>query len=336
MSPRPRRCACRGRASSPRARRRRARCRAARPRVDGLERPVQLVLHGGRDSENSRLPVSSPRSSHGWSLRARHWQSKIRLTSAELPEYTLKRAVADEAAQEDAVLAGEVHRQRGRRADGHDAGEAGQRRLLHQLERDAAAEAGEQRRGAGSGQRAAARRSPCPSRCGGRRPRARQHPPASSNSAVAWRPPVRSKRRLLRGAARPGRQRVAGHERGPAPGARRLALTCSSAALPHTPHDEVRWNAARPRVARQPAVRSHLDDVRREVVGGPARSRRRPARSAPRRIRNPTASSSSSPGVRIVTATACPSTRISSGSSTASSSARVSAPARCAEVASAT
>ena len=77
-----------------------------------------------------------------------------------------------------------------------------------------------------------------------------------------------------------------------------------------------RVEAPRAGVAQQRA--RDLDDVCREV-GGQARPRAR-RRSAPRRCRNPSASSSSWPGVRIVTASGSPSTRISSGSSTATSS----------------
>ena len=66
------------------------------------------------------------------------------------------------------------------------------------------------------------------------------------------------------------------------------------------------------------ARRLDLDRVRREIVGDP----RAPAGSSPSDTQNPSASSSSWPGVRIVTATGSPPMRISSGSSTATRSAR--------------
>ena len=69
------------------------------------------------------------------------------------------------------------------------------------------------------------------------------------------------------------------------------------------------------------AGRVDLHDVRGEIGAEMRRGRVQP----PVR-QNPSASSSSCPGVRIVTATAVPSTRISSGSSTASRSASVSPP----------
>ena len=100
---------------------------------------------------------------------------------------------------------------------------------------------------AASGRRAARCRAPCPSRCGGRRPRGRRSAsPSSVKRPVAWRPPVRSKAscsaRIAAGAARTTSRSIAGLGARGRLASGRTALTCSSAALPQTPHDEVRWN----------------------------------------------------------------------------------------------
>ena len=201
--------------------------------------------------------------------------------------------------------------------------------LLHELERRAAAQAGEH-----VGQRPA------------RRPAARApialsialwRPTSSRTDAQLavereqrrWRaaPPVRSKASCSRADGAPGAARTASASiSGSAARRRAAALRCArtrARALPHTPHDEVRWKRALGRAgrARRPARGPHLDDVRR-----PGRRRARPTRrrrarrSAPRprgsrpRAPRPRPACASSPRPRA------PSTRISSGSSTASSS----------------
>ena len=78
-----------------------------------------------------------------------------------------------------------------------------------------------------------------------------------------------------------------------------------------------RIEAPRAGVAQQRAL--HLDHVRGEVVGQPDLARRR-SRSSPRRAGSRARAPRRVPGVRIVTASGSPSTRISSGSSTATSS----------------
>ncbi len=109
------------------------------------------------------------------------------------------RAVADEPAQRDAAIRGELDREARRRADGDDDRAAGDRRLLHELEREPAAHAERPTRRAEAARRRTPSRRPCRARCAGRRPRARR---ASSPSGVE----------------EPGRVQAArGRERRPAP-----------------------------------------------------------------------------------------------------------------------
>ena len=149
---------------------------------------------------------------------------------------------------------------------------------------------------------------PTSSRASSSSPRGVEEPggvQAAGAREAGWRSALGQRRRAAR-ARRPAR----------APPAAACTATSSSAPLPQTPHDERRVEAPRAGVAQQRP--GDLDDVGREV-------RRSARRRAPRSIRpspsrKPSASSSSWPGVRIVTASGSPSTRISSGSSTATSS----------------
>src|SRR5215208_2704371 len=105
-------------------------------------------------SENSRQPLSSARSSSSSTgVRAlssltvtRIWiptAARRSISETARSGVEVERAVAHEAAEQHAPLARQVDRERGRRADGHDSREARQARLLDELERSPAAQAGE-------------------------------------------------------------------------------------------------------------------------------------------------------------------------------------------------
>ena len=195
-------------------------------------------------------------------------------------------------------------------------GTAGDRGLLHELEREAAADAERPRCASGSRPRRTPSRSPCPSRCGARRPRARRAaaPCASkspwragrrstSNAGCASRSRVgqtRDERRRQRGSRS---RRAAPRRRSPRARPcrrRRTTTSCRS--------------SARAGPGRTPGRRARPCSPRdRRAVGPPpaaALPRARSRARAPRR----------GPGVRIVTATGRPPMRISSGSSTATTS----------------
>ena len=147
-------------------------------------------------------------------------------------------AAADEAAERDAAIAGELDRERRRRADRDEDRAPGDGRLLHELEREPAADA---QHGVGERQPSLAERPadrPCPSRCGGRRPRAgTAASPRASNRPVAWMPPVASnagcasRRRSGSAAMSAAATRRSLSTRGAS------TATASSAPLPHTPHE---------------------------------------------------------------------------------------------------
>ena len=120
-----------------------------------------------------------------------------------------------------------------------------------------------------------------------------------------------------RAGARAGRRAARAGRRGP--GGRRLARGPRPPRARPCRRPRTRtWcrSSGAPGVAQQRT--RDLDDVRRRGPPSARRSCARSIRPSPRR--NPSASSSSWPGVRIVTASGSPSTRISSGSSTATSS----------------
>ena len=97
-------------------------------------------------------------------------------------------------------------------------------------------------------------------------------------------------------------------------------------ALPHTPHELVvkkfRFAATRSATDSCPGLNVTAATLSSHILISCTASSRR---SSPSVNRNPAARSMSSPGVRIVTVSGSPSTRISSGSSAASRSARCSA-----------
>ena len=210
----------------------------------------------------------------------------------------------------------ELDGERGRRADRDEQRAAGDRGLLHELERQPAADAEHRPRRAAAGPRRTPSRPPCPSRCAARRPRAgRAASPRSSKRPVACRPPVASN------AGCASRSRSGSPARSAA-GSRQLALDPGRL-------DRDRLERA---LAADTARRRRVEAARRAA---PDRSRARPARPcsprgrraggrragrSPSESAKPIASSSSWPGVRIVTATGVPPIRISSGSSTATTS----------------
>ena len=223
-------------------------------------------------------------------------------------------ALADEAAERDAAVARELDGERRRRADGDEQRTARDGRLLHELEREPAADAedrvGERQPAVEErpadhlvhrvvpadvlAQRRAARRRrrTGPSRAARPSPRT---PPAGAQALRQRRDELRRDLQIALDARRLDRD---GLERAlAAHAARRRRVEAAPQAL----GVEVR--------------RLELDRVRCEVVGRTRAARARPSESA-----KPSASSSSWPGVRIVTATGTPPMRISSGSSTATTS----------------
>ena len=89
------------------------------------------------------------------------------------PRVDVRAAVADEAGERDAPVLGELDRKRRGSADRDDDRAAGDRGLLHELEREPPAHAQDVIARAAGARRGRPARSPCPSRCGGRRPRGR-------------------------------------------------------------------------------------------------------------------------------------------------------------------
>jgi hypothetical protein len=162
--------------------------------------------------------------------------------------------------------------------------------------------------------RAARARSPCPSRCGARRPRDADELAVGRKRPVACRPPVRSNVGCTRRSGSAASSAAgtaadppeAGRERGRPPPPGRPCRT----------HRTTRWcrSAARPGRGERAG---HLDGVDRQVGGRPGGVRAVEeafAEQEPERQLLVVA------GVRIVTASGLPSTRISSGSSTATRS----------------
>ena len=144
--------------------------------------------------------------------------------------------------------------------------------------------------------------------------------PDVENIPAACKPPVDSK---VPCAARslPGAPRIASSETATRPlmGGESVKIA-SSVALPQSPQDEPvkRWRVRRPRSTATPSARNistRFSSVRGSIFRSSERFEMIPSVS-----RKPAASSSSSPGVRISTATGWPSSRISKGSSTATRS----------------
>ena len=230
-------------------------------------------------------------------------------------------AVAHEAAEREPPVVGELDRERRRRADGHEHGTPGDGRLLHELEREPSADAEHL-------------------------PRERQHaldegPADDLVHGVVPADVLPDAPELAVRGEEAGRMEAAGQVegrlRGPQPpgerghdveGDREIAVDArridgdglERALAADAARRRGVERALHPREVR--AGRVDLHDVRGEVGGSDA-----PRPGAEPSVRqNPSASSSSCPGVRIVTATAVPSTRISSGSSTASRSASATPP----------
>ncbi len=197
------------------------------------------------------------------------------------------------------AVGGQLDRQRGRRADADQDRRAGDGGLLHELERQPPADAQHALVRAAAARRAARGRS--------------------TLSIALWRPTSsRTQQQLAGGREQPGRVQAAG------------ALEAGLA----QPLGQVGEQRARDRRAGRQRRRVDRDLLQRALAAHPARGRRvegpratgraaaapRPRRcwrrsprsarpraarrSAPRRSRNPSASSSSWPGVRIVTASA--------------------------------
>ena len=167
--------------------------------------------------------------------------------------------LAHEAAEREAAILRELDRERRRRSDRHDDRAAGDRRLLHELEREPAAHAEDVlRQRQDSGSRTPSRR-PCPSRCAGRRPRVRRraHRPART---APWRGAHLSPR---------------------TPAATRGAGRAATRSRPRAPRARSRPAARRPARTRSHPCRRPRTRTRCRSGGAAARGRSR-ARPRPR------------------------------------------------------
>ncbi len=151
--------------------------------------------------------------------------------------------------------------------------------------------------------------------------------PSGENNAAACRPPVRSNTRCSARSrsgstvSRSGPTRTGGES---AIGHRAVVRTASRPALPHSPHDDVVYTlrssvmsgTGTPGVSRT-STTLYVGEPPPSVAPAQytmfATSSARP--TTPSLTRNPAASAKSSPGVRMVTASGLPLSRISSGSS---------------------
>ena len=210
------------------------------PRLPTTSTSVARLARGsaGRGRRTSRRRSAQAPSATRTSCSRRRRGGRRSALDAPWLGVDVHAAAANEAAQRDAAVRCELDRERRRRADRDEERAAGDGCLLHELEREPAADAEDERLRAAAGLRGTPSRRPCPSRCGGRRPRAGR----------AARP--RRRRDRSRGCRRSRRTQAApraggrGAPRAVAAATRRSlstrgasTATASSAPLPQTPHE---------------------------------------------------------------------------------------------------